>query len=341
MCIRDRTFLCPGEEAVQAFPTFLVYEKMVRGAGGRMISVPLSGFKIDLKAISQAITPDTKIVFINNPNNPTGSILSRDEMRLFLRGIPRDVIVVLDLDKIEVNVILMPLYLKGKYLKLGRYISQMIWIRRNGTKKYKLSIEEECRKLLDLINGLDIKIHASGREDVDARMLGSGRPLIIEIRNPKNRNVGLSKIHEVFMENPWIRVVIEEKASPSAVTKLKQSNPCKAYRVVAFSEEKVNEVELHNFRKFFTNRTIKQLTPKRVLSRKNEVLRIKKVYEVDAKILHPNLIEFIIWCDSGLYVKELVHGDDGRTTPSFAEFLHKNLTVLFLDVLKIGSIKLP
>ncbi len=96
-----RTFLCPGEEAVQAFPTFLVYEKMVRGAGGRMISVPLSGFKIDLKAISQAITPDTKIVFINNPNNPTGSILSRDEMRLFLRGIPRDVIVVLDEAYIE------------------------------------------------------------------------------------------------------------------------------------------------------------------------------------------------------------------------------------------------
>jgi len=252
-----------------------------------------------------------------------------------------DVIVILDLDKIEVNVILMPLYLKGKYLKIGRYISQMIWIKRNGTKKYKLSIEEECRKLLDLVSGLDIKIHASGREDVDARMLGSGRPLIIEIRNPKNRNVGLSKIHEVFMENPWIRVVIEEKASPSAVTKLKQSNPCKAYRVVAFSEEKVSDMELHNLRKFFMNRTIKQLTPKRVLSRKKEVLRIKKVYEVDARLLHPNLIEFIIWCDSGLYVKELVHGDDGRTTPSFAEFLHKNLTVLFLDVLKIGSIKLP
>jgi histidinol-phosphate aminotransferase len=91
-----RTFLSTGQHVVQAFPTFLVYEKMVKGAGGLMTSVPLSNFRIDLKEITNAITPRTKIIFVNNPNNPTGSFLSGGEMNLFLKELPDDVIVVLD-----------------------------------------------------------------------------------------------------------------------------------------------------------------------------------------------------------------------------------------------------
>jgi len=96
-----RTFLTAGEHVVQAFPTFLVYEKVVKGAGGVMTSVPLSDFRIDLGAISEAIRPNTKIVFINNPNNPTGSALSKQEMLEFLDRTPDDVIVVLDEAYIE------------------------------------------------------------------------------------------------------------------------------------------------------------------------------------------------------------------------------------------------
>ena len=91
-----RTFLSPGEEVIQAFPTFLVYEKMVAGAGGVMKSVPLSDFRLNLDAIFNAITPQTKIIFINNPNNPTGSILFKVEVEDFLKSLPADIIVVLD-----------------------------------------------------------------------------------------------------------------------------------------------------------------------------------------------------------------------------------------------------
>lgn len=96
-----RAFLFPGEEVIQPFPTFLVYEKIVIGAGGRMVSVPLSGFKIDLDAISRAITGQTKIIFVNNPNNPSGSALSKDEIVSFLKSLPSDIIVVLDEAYIE------------------------------------------------------------------------------------------------------------------------------------------------------------------------------------------------------------------------------------------------
>jgi histidinol-phosphate aminotransferase len=96
-----RTFLSAGEHAVQAFPTFLVYEKIVKGAGGKMTSVPLIDFKIDLEGMARAIRPETKIVFLNNPNNPTGSAVSKEEIRAFLGGIPDDVIVALDEAYIE------------------------------------------------------------------------------------------------------------------------------------------------------------------------------------------------------------------------------------------------
>ncbi len=96
-----RTFLSPGEHVVQAFPTFLVYEKVVKGAGGQITSVPLSDFKIDLDAIADAITPETKIVFLTNPNNPTGTAFSTEEMIAFLKKIPKDIIVALDEAYIE------------------------------------------------------------------------------------------------------------------------------------------------------------------------------------------------------------------------------------------------
>ena len=96
-----RAFLSPEDEVVQAFPTFLVYEKVVNGAGGELISVDLKDFKISLDDIKEAITPKTKIIFINNPNNPTGTGISKQEMMDFIKSVPDDIILVLDEAYIE------------------------------------------------------------------------------------------------------------------------------------------------------------------------------------------------------------------------------------------------
>jgi histidinol-phosphate aminotransferase len=96
-----RTFLSPGEHVVQAFPTFLVYEKVVKGAGGQLTSVPLLDFSLDLDGIIGAITPHTKILFINNPNNPSGTAVTTQEILRFLNRVPADVIVALDEAYIE------------------------------------------------------------------------------------------------------------------------------------------------------------------------------------------------------------------------------------------------
>ncbi len=96
-----RTFLLPGEEVIQPFPTFLVYEKIVKGSGGQITSVPLKGFDIDLEAVTKSISPKTKIIFLNNPNNPTGQAIKKDQLKDFLNSIPKDIIVVLDEAYIE------------------------------------------------------------------------------------------------------------------------------------------------------------------------------------------------------------------------------------------------
>jgi len=96
-----RTFLKKGEEVIQAFPTFLFYEKITRGAGCRLISIPLRDFRIDLENILSRVTKKTGLIFINNPNNPTGTALSAAEVTDFLKRLPRDVIVVLDEAYIE------------------------------------------------------------------------------------------------------------------------------------------------------------------------------------------------------------------------------------------------
>ncbi|MBW2283341.1 MAG: histidinol-phosphate transaminase [Deltaproteobacteria bacterium] len=96
-----RAFLSEGDDAVQHFPAFLVYEKVVTGAGGHMISVPISDFRIDLQELGQALTPRTRIVFITNPNNPTGSVLSKEALAAFLKEVPDDLIVLLDEAYIE------------------------------------------------------------------------------------------------------------------------------------------------------------------------------------------------------------------------------------------------
>ncbi len=96
-----RTFLNSEEEAIQPFPTFLVYDKMVKSAGATMVSVPLKDFQIDLEAIASAITKKTKIIFLNNPNNPTGSAISKKDLSTFLESVPEDIIIALDEAYIE------------------------------------------------------------------------------------------------------------------------------------------------------------------------------------------------------------------------------------------------
>ena len=91
-----RTFMRPGDEAVMARQAFVVYQLVVQAAGGVSKVVPLSNFTHDLPAIGAAIGPKTRVVFLANPNNPTGTIYRRDEWEDFLQRVSSRVLIVVD-----------------------------------------------------------------------------------------------------------------------------------------------------------------------------------------------------------------------------------------------------
>jgi len=91
-----RTFLRPGDEAVMAAQAFVVYRLVVQGAGGVARIVPLREFTHDLDAMAAAVTPRTRVLFLANPNNPTGTIFRRPAWTALLRALPDHVVVVAD-----------------------------------------------------------------------------------------------------------------------------------------------------------------------------------------------------------------------------------------------------
>jgi len=91
-----RTFLCAGQEAIMAAPSFQVYDLLITVVGGIPKVVPLKDFQFDLDAILAAITPKTKLIFLDNPNNPVGCHISAEDFDRFINQVPEGVIVVAD-----------------------------------------------------------------------------------------------------------------------------------------------------------------------------------------------------------------------------------------------------
>jgi histidinol-phosphate aminotransferase len=91
-----RTFMSPGDEAVMAHPSFVVYSLIVQAAGCRSIIIPLKQWRHDLEAMAGAITGKTKLVFIANPNNPTGTFNTDEELEAMMSRVPDNVLVVMD-----------------------------------------------------------------------------------------------------------------------------------------------------------------------------------------------------------------------------------------------------
>ncbi len=91
-----KTFVCASEEIITAKTTFLEYEIVGKINNRKVKTIPLKNFKYDLPGIKRAITKKTKVIFIANPNNPTGTYLNKKELKSFLKNLPSRIIVVLD-----------------------------------------------------------------------------------------------------------------------------------------------------------------------------------------------------------------------------------------------------
>ena len=91
-----QVFLAPGRSAVCSAHAFAVYPLATVGVGGECIAAPAKDYAHDLQAMRAAVRADTRLVWIANPNNPTGTFLPYDELKAFIASLPKDVVVVLD-----------------------------------------------------------------------------------------------------------------------------------------------------------------------------------------------------------------------------------------------------
>jgi len=172
-----------------------------------------------------------------------------------------------------------------------------------------------------------------GREDIDARCL-DWRPFVFEVVRPKKRSVDLEKIAKEINKTGKVEVSDLRFSNKQEVREIKAAKPDKTYRLIVNFEKEVTEKDLEKL-KSLKGKTIKQQTPQRVLHRRADKTRPRKVKEITWKILDKNKVEFEVKGEAGLYAKELVHGDNGRTKPSISEILGIPAKVEELDVIKI------
>jgi histidinol-phosphate aminotransferase len=94
--LASRVLLRPGLEGITSEGSFALFAIAIRASGGKLIQTPMRNFTFDLGAIARAVTPQTRIIYIANPNNPTGTAFGAVEFDAFLKKVPGDVLIVLD-----------------------------------------------------------------------------------------------------------------------------------------------------------------------------------------------------------------------------------------------------
>jgi len=255
----------------------------------------------------------------------------------------------------KIKLTIKSLFIYGNYNKLTRGIPQTHWNCKscmgkgctlcNFTgKQYLISVEELVNpEFIKESQATDSKFHGAGREDIDVRMLGQGRPFILELRNPIIRKLDLLKIeHRTNKKNrKKIRIQNLRYSNKKEVISLKSEakNTKKIYKSLVLSDGKLSKEEfnekLHELKTSIENKEIHQRTPNRVSQRRADKIRGKFVYNIDGKYIKSNLFEFKIQTQGGTYVKELISGDNGRTSPSFSEVFKMPLKCKELDVLEI------
>jgi tRNA pseudouridine synthase 10 len=245
----------------------------------------------------------------------------------------------------KVEYVINPLFIYGRYNKLVRGIPQTKWFCTrckgrgcakcgNTGKMYDVSVEELISELfLKETKGADLSFHGAGREDIDVLMLGNGRPFVLEIKSPKIRDIDLQKLElEVNQINEGkVRISGLCFVEKEIVEKIKNTHMRKTY--LAEIDACLTEEEKKKIEEFFIDRDIYQETPNRVVHRRADKTRIRKVYKVLTSKENCSSLE--IYCDGGLYIKELISGDEERTNPSIAELLGKNIKCVLLNVISI------
>ncbi|WP_296895054.1 tRNA pseudouridine(54/55) synthase Pus10 [uncultured Methanobrevibacter sp.] len=250
----------------------------------------------------------------------------------------------------KVRIQINPLYIEGRYNKLKRGIPQTKWpctkCKGRGCdecnhtgKQYPESVEELISEhFLKLTRGREAKFHGAGREDIDVLMLGSGRPFVLEIKEPKIRKIDLHSVEEKINEinegkTSYHNLHVCERRRKAEI---KQSSP-DTYKVYNALVKCDDVIDMDKLEQITGLNEIHQQTPLRVLRRRADKVRIKHVLELSYDLIDDTSFNMRIKTEGGLYIKELISGDDGRSKPNISEILGVNAICEQLDVIEVSE----
>jgi len=248
-------------------------------------------------------------------------------------------------DVVELDVA--PLFVYGRYRKLARGIPQTRWpckrCRGKGCercggkgKMYETSVEEiVAAPMMAQVGGTGHALHGMGREDVDARMLGNGRPFVLEVSRPQTRTVDLAVVTAIVNRSGLAEVEGLRVCTREEVLAVKEDRADKTYRVLVRFGAALDPAKVNEGVGGLAGTRIAQRTPVRVSHRRADLVRERVVKGVRVVRAEGEEAELLVTAEAGTYVKEALHGDGGRTVPSLAGILGVGCEVLELDVVRI------
>jgi tRNA pseudouridine synthase 10 len=170
-------------------------------------------------------------------------------------------------------------------------------------------------------------------------MLGSGRPFVVEVSEPKVRVPDLKRLAKRVKKDSRkkLEILDLELSTRKRAQALKDeaSENVKDYEATIRTENDVSQEVLTGVGDGFRDLEISQRTPSRVAHRRSDLVRTKRILEMHLKKIGSNTVKGFFKVQGGTYVKELVSGDNGRTTPSVSETLGTVCECVELDVLEI------
>ena len=220
----------------------------------------------------------------------------------------------------------------GRYEKLEVGLSQTKWLcswcdgrgcKRCGMSgtRFEDSVHQQIEAGFSHAGIAGSKFHGSGREDVDVRNIGEGRPFVIELQSPLKKAISLEKAQAMINKAGKVRVRSLVFVSQGMVEVVKNSRFDKNYHTTVALKPAPTATDIKKL-EALSGATLAQQTPERVLRRRSDRTRMKKIFKVRAKI-SDGKIESDIFAECGTYIKELVSSDNGRTKPSFASAIGK------------------
>lgn len=236
-----------------------------------------------------------------------------------------------------------PVYVGGRYLKWARGVPQSPWFA-DGAVVGEGSVQTSLDAVVSSRMRADgCKLNSAGREDMDVRMLGGGRPFILEVHNPRSPVVSAEALAEMeaALESADDGVVtatglhVSDREAYRGMHEGSEEKE-KAYTAVCWASRPLAPEDLARL-SAMRDVVVHQQTPVRVLHRRSPAVRPRTVRRVTAEGVPgaPRFFTLTLRTQAGTYIKEFVHGDFGRTRPNVGELLGCRADILQLDVTDI------